>query len=203
MFIKETIGYIDSVLKSRLTDVQLQRAKYFGLCRYANTKDESGEKLITTTITDDGNGEQVTIDDSENLTIWHTTSAITQGQPWIQNGGGFGDETASKNPTLVVRCRMIISGRTESIKISSERLGSIVLMKLPESVPRSNYGIVEGINGINIQFIDIITDQAQCAMIAGHECTPGITTSIINYIITEKLSSNCIATCEQYSFTGC
>ena len=203
MFIKETISYIDSVLKSRLTDIKLQRAKYFGLCRYANIQDTEGTRQITTTITEDGNGEQVTIDDSETLTVWHTTSSITFGQPWIQNGGGFGDDTGSQNPTLVTKCRMIITGRTEALKISAERLASIILMKIPGSVPASNYSAVEGLHGIVIQFTDIITDQAQCATIAGHDNTPAITTAVINYLISEKIGSNCIATCEQYSFTGC
>ena len=203
MFIKETIDYIDSVLKAGLTDIRLQRAKYFGLCRFATVDDSEGKTTITTTITDNGNGERVAIDDSETITIWHTTSSIQFGQPWIK-GGGFGDDTQNNNPSLVTKCRMIVTGRTEQIKISSERLGSIVMMKIPGSVPAERYGgIISGLHGINIGIVDIITDQAQCALIAGHSNTPGITTAVINYQITENISKNCIATCEQYSFTGC
>ena len=57
MFIKETVDYIDSVIKAGLADVRFQRAKYFGLCRTANIENDARE-TITTTITDDGNGER-------------------------------------------------------------------------------------------------------------------------------------------------
>jgi len=201
MFIKETVDYIDSVIKAGFTDVRFQRAKYFGLCRTANIENEARE-TITTTITDDGNGERVSIDDSETLTIWHVCTGMKL-DGWISGGGGFGDDKPVNNPRITSVCRMIITGRTERVKISSERLGSIVLMKIPGSVPGANYQSVSGLHNVSIGITDIITDQSQCAQIAGHSNTPGITTAVINYMISENISKDCIATCEEYSFTGC
>jgi len=134
-FLKEQIGIVNSaLLNSSLNEERFQGARIERLAWLANV--QSNERIHTMPVLIDKFAEMkyVGIDDTFPLTIYHRMLSNAYPKPTAKDAGG---DTFRKK-TQVTDMVMVVSGRANIIKLTSEQLEALIANAFPDIIPAAD-----------------------------------------------------------------
>jgi hypothetical protein len=155
-YLKHMVGFINTTLEeSLLQDACFDNRKVIGLAQIIPRQTREGVQLFPSYINNDGEGCDVTPDDSYDLIIYHRVNGILVSKSQMQS---FGDDR--KADVNTARMCLVAFGRRDRLRMTNDELAILLQASMPDALPKQLQQDLQFNTGL-ISINDIILNDPQ------------------------------------------